>query len=47
MDTLEIYLDDLKPDVQEIVLRFYGLGRDDNWDISPLVILDMPDQAEE
>lgn len=39
---LEIYLEDLKPEAQEEVLRFYGVSnpKELNLDIQPLFVLE-------
>jgi len=37
---MEIYLEDLKKEKQKEVLEFYGADENDNWDISPLFILE-------
>ena len=43
MDSLEIYYCDLNPDMQQKVLRLYGLDNpaDGNFDILPLRVLDV------
>lgn len=41
---MEIYLSDLKPEVQEEVLKLLG---DLNWDVVPLCILEKEDDDEQ
>lgn len=40
MNTVEIYLKDLTPEKQQEVLQASGTGPDDNWELSPIAILE-------
>ena len=42
---MEIYLNDLKEEIQTEVLNFLNSDKNDNWDITPLFILES--EAEE
>lgn len=39
-NTVEIYLKDLLPEAQRRVLLAAGATADDNWELSPIAILD-------
>ena len=41
---VEIYLKDLTPDKQKEVLEASNCGPDDNWELSPLAILEYEDE---
>ena len=40
INTLEIYLSDLKEESQEEVLKFLNADKKDNFDVSPLFVLE-------
>ncbi len=39
-NSVEIYLSDLTPEKQKEVLETSGCGEDDNWELSPVAILE-------
>jgi len=43
MSTVEIYLSDLSEEKQQEVLEASGTTEDDNWEISPIAILEYDD----
>jgi len=45
--TVEIYLSDLTEEKQQEVLEASGLSSADNWDVSPLAILEYEDEPYE
>ena len=48
METLELYFSDLTPEAQARVLEFYQVEpeADMNWDVVPLVTLELDDGGE-
>ena len=44
MDEFEIYLTDLKPEVQEAYIEFYG--DDGNFDVFPLFTIEKPEEED-
>lgn len=45
--TVEIYLSDLTEEKQQEVLEASNLSSEDNWELSPLAILEYEDDDEE
>ena len=43
MNTVNVYLWDLSPEKQKEVLKASGTTEDDNWELSPLCILEFED----